>query len=85
MTNAAIATLGIDLAKYSFQIVGQNAAGVIVTTKKLSKTQLLAMTAKMPRCLIGMESTSGAMSMSGSTKLRMRLAYWRKRRKARSA
>jgi transposase len=60
MTNAAIATLGIDLAKYSFQIVGQNAAGVIVTTKKLSKTQLLAMTAKMPRCLIGMEACSGS-------------------------
>jgi transposase len=55
-----VTTLGIDLAKYSFHIVGQNDAGVIVTTKKLSKTQLLAMTAKMPKCLIGMEACSGS-------------------------
>ena len=57
---ATINTLGIDLAKYSFHIVGQNAAGVIVTKKKLSKAQLLTMTAKMPKCLIGMKSCSGS-------------------------
>ena len=57
---ATINTLGIDLAKYSFHIVGQDAAGEIVTKKKLSKAQLLAMTAKMPKCLIGMEACSGS-------------------------
>ena len=38
--SAAIATLGIDLGKNSFHLVGQDQRGAIVLRLKLSRTQL---------------------------------------------
>ena len=58
--SAAIATLGIDLGKNSFHLVGQDQRGAIVLRIKLSRTQLAQRLANIPPCLIGMEACSGA-------------------------
>jgi transposase len=55
-----ITTLGIDLAKNSFQLHGVDSEGNAVLRKKLSRSQLLITLANMPKCLIGMEACSGA-------------------------
>jgi transposase len=53
-------TLGIDLAKTSFSMVGMNEHGKVVLRKQLSRKKLLAFIAQCPPCLIGMEACSGA-------------------------
>jgi len=55
-----IDTIGIDLGKTVFHLVGLNAEGEIVIRKKLSRKQLLHFTANLPVRLIGMESCGGA-------------------------
>ena len=59
-SSAAIATLGIDLGKNSFHLVGQDERGAIVLRIKLSRTQLTQRLANIPPCLIGMEACAGA-------------------------
>jgi transposase len=58
--SAAIATLGIDLGKNSFHLVGQDERGAILLRIKLSRTQLSQHLANIPPCLIGMEACAGA-------------------------
>jgi transposase len=58
--SAAIATIGIDLSKYSFHLVGQDERGAIVLRIKLSRAQLTRRLANIPACLIGMEACAGA-------------------------
>lgn len=53
-------TIGIDLGKTIFHLVGLDGHGKMVVRKRLSRTQLLAYTANLPACLIGMEACSGA-------------------------
>ncbi len=55
-----VTTLGIDLAKNSFQLHGVNAEGKTVLKKKVSRSQLLSTIANLPPCLIGMEACGGA-------------------------
>jgi transposase len=55
-----IATLGIDLGKNSFHLVGQDQRGAIVLRIKLSRSQLAQRLANVPPCLIGMEACAGA-------------------------
>ena len=55
-----ITTIGIDLAKNSFALVGMNKHGKIVFRKTLTRNKLLAFIAQCPPCLIGMEACSGA-------------------------
>ena len=57
---ATIATLGIDLGKNSFHLVGQDERGAIVLRIKLSRTQLTQRLANIPPCLIGMEACAGS-------------------------
>ena len=57
--SAAIATLGIDLGKNSFHLVGQDQRGAIVLRIKLSRPQLTQRLANIPPCLIGMEACAG--------------------------
>jgi transposase len=57
---AAIATLGIDLGKNSFRLIGQDERGAIVLRIKLSRTQLSQRLAPLPPCLIGLEACAGA-------------------------
>ena len=58
--SAAIATLGIDLGKNSFHLIGQDERGAIVLRLKLSWPQLTQRLANIPPCLIGMEACAGA-------------------------
>jgi transposase len=55
-----ITTIGIDLAKNSFSIVGMNKHGKVLVRKTLSRKKLLPFIAQCPPCLIGMEACSGA-------------------------
>jgi len=55
-----ITTIGIDLAKTSFSIVGANEQGKVMLRKTLSRTKLLPFIAQCPPCLISMEACSGA-------------------------
>src|SRR5215218_1135681 len=58
--SAVIATLGIDLGKNSFHLVGQDKRGAIVLRIKLSRPQLTQRLANLPPCLIGLEACAGA-------------------------
>ena len=53
-------TLGIDLGKTVFHLVGLDSNGKVVIRKKCSRKQLLAFTANLQVQLIGMESCSGS-------------------------
>ena len=55
-----ITTIGIDLAKNSFSLVGMNRQGKVVFQKTLARKKLLAFIAQCPSSLIGMEACSGA-------------------------
>lgn len=55
-----IRTIGIDLGKTVFHLVGVNARGEVVVRKKCSRLQLLRFTAKLRECLVGMEACGGA-------------------------
>lgn len=59
-SSAAIATIGIDLGKNTFHLVGQDERGAIVLRIKLSRPQLAQRLANIPSCLIGMEACAGA-------------------------
>ena len=48
-----ITTIGIDLAKNSFSLVGMNKHGKIQLRKTLARNKLLAFIAQHPPCLIG--------------------------------
>jgi len=52
----AVATLGIDIGKNTFHLVGLDSKGAIVLRQKLSRGQVDARLANMPPCLIGMEA-----------------------------
>ena len=55
-----ITTIGIDLAKTSFSLVGTNKHGKVVLRKTLSRNKLMPFIAQCPPCLIGLEACSGA-------------------------
>src|ERR1700749_2471801 len=55
-----IHTIGIDLAKTIFHLVGVNARGEVVVRKKCSRNQLLRFTSNLRVRLIGMESCGGS-------------------------
>jgi hypothetical protein len=62
--SAVNATLGIELGKNSFHLVGQDERGAIVLRIRLSRTQLAQRLANIPPCLIGMEAYAGAHHIS---------------------
>jgi len=55
-----IHTIGIDLGKTIFHLVGLNQSGEVVVRKKFSRAQLLHFTANRDVHLIGMEACGGA-------------------------
>ena len=55
-----ITTLGIDLAKNTFQLHGVDGKGQIVLKKKISREALLPYIANLPVCTIIVEACSGA-------------------------
>ena len=55
-----IHTIGIDLGKTKFHIVGLNEHGEVVVRKQFSRAQLLRFTANRKVHLIGMEACGGS-------------------------
>ena len=53
-------TIGIDLGKTIFHLVGLNQRGEVVVRRKLSRKQLLHFTANLQVKLIGMEPCGGS-------------------------
>ncbi len=53
---ATVATMGIDIGKNWFHVVGLDRRGAIVLRQKWSRGQVEARLAAMPPCLIGMEA-----------------------------
>jgi transposase len=53
-------TIGIDLGKTVFHLVGLNPRGEVVVRKKFSRKQLLLFTANLQVKLIGMEACGGS-------------------------
>src|SRR6202046_5091191 len=53
-------TLGIDLGKTTFHLVGMNQRGEVVLRKRFSRAQLLHFTANLKVELIGMEACGGS-------------------------
>ena len=55
-----VSTIGIDLGKNSFHLVGLDQRGAIVWQLKCSRAQVERRLANIPSCLIGMEACSGS-------------------------
>ena len=55
-----ITTIGLDLGKNTFHVVGLDKRGAIVLRQKVSRAQLERRLANIPPCLIGMEACSGS-------------------------
>ena len=55
-----VTTIGLDIAKSSFQIHGADACGKVVLRKRLRRGKLLEFFANLPRCRVGMEACGGA-------------------------
>jgi transposase len=60
ITEEPIATIGIDIGKNTFHLIGLDKQGSIVMQARLSRSQLGRRLGNVPRCLIGMEACSGA-------------------------
>jgi transposase len=55
-----IRSVGIDLGKTTFHLVALGDNGKVLLRKKFTQKQLIAFTANMQTCLIGMEACSGS-------------------------
>jgi transposase len=58
--NESIATIGIDLGKTTFHLIGLSSRGTIVLRLKVSRDQLEHRLANRHPCLIGLETCAGA-------------------------
>ena len=59
-TSPTVATIGIDIGKNTFHLIGLDHRGNIVLQLKTSRDQLERRLANVPHCLVGMEACSGA-------------------------
>jgi transposase len=57
---STITTIGIDIGKNTFHLIGLDQRGAIVLRLKVSRAQLERRLVNISRCLIGMEACSGA-------------------------
>jgi transposase len=55
-----VTTIGLDIAKNSFQVHGADAAGRTVLRKKLMRCSVLRFFANLPKCVVGLEACGGA-------------------------
>ena len=55
-----IAVLGIDLGKNVCSVVGLDASGAVVMRRKVRRETLIALVAKLPPTVVGMEACCGS-------------------------
>jgi transposase len=65
-----IVTFGLDLGKNWIHMVGLDGDGRITLRRRVKRDRLLALTANMPACVIGMEACSRAHLWGGFWRLR---------------
>ncbi len=53
-----VTTIGIDIGKNNFHLIGLDGAGNIVLHRKLSRSQVIVRLASLRPCLIGMEASA---------------------------
>jgi transposase len=63
-SNPTVATMGIDIGKNSFHVIGLDQRGAIMLRQKWSRRQIEARLANIAPCLIGMEACVGAHHLS---------------------
>lgn len=59
-----IQTLGLDIGKSTFHMVGLDAQGQSVHKHKYTRTALMRFMANLPPCLVGMESCAGSQHLA---------------------
>jgi transposase len=60
LSSQTIATLGIDVGKNVFHLIGLNRRGAILLRQKLTRRQLAIRMSNLPPCLVGLEAGVGA-------------------------
>jgi len=55
-----IATIGLDIGKNTFHLVGLDKLGAIAMRIKVSRSQLVRRLVNLPACLVGLEAGSGS-------------------------
>src|SRR6516162_6284500 len=55
-----VATIGIDIGKNTFHLVGFDKRGTIAMRTKVSRNQLIRRLVNLPACLVGLEAGSGS-------------------------
>ena len=60
LSSQTIATLGIDVGKNVFHLIGLNRRGAILLRQKLTRRQLAVRLSNLPPCLVGVEAGIGA-------------------------
>ena len=59
-----VKTLGIDLGKNVFHVVGLDERGAVALKRRVTRTQLAVLVGNLPRCLVGMEACPGSHHMA---------------------
>ncbi len=59
-----VKTLGIDLGKNVFHVVGLDERGVVALKRRVTRAQLAVLAGNLPRCLVGMEACPGSHHMA---------------------
>jgi transposase len=62
--NSIVTTMGIDIGKNAFHVVGLDPRGAIVLRQRWLRGQVEARLANMPPALVGMEACVGAHHLS---------------------
>ena len=55
-----VVRIGLDLAKYVFEVHGVDNHGKVVVRKRLRRDAVAGFFANLPACLVGMEASNGA-------------------------
>ena len=55
-----VVRIGLDLAKYVFEVHGVDHHGKVVVRKRLRRDAVARFFANLPACLVGMEASNGA-------------------------
>src|SRR6202021_1535683 len=57
---SSVTTVGLDLAKHVFQVLGVDASGCVVVAKAIRRNKLLDFFTSLPPSLVGLETSGSA-------------------------
>lgn len=57
-----IHTIGLDIAKHTFQLHAATASGQVVLQKRLRRQQVLPFLSALPRCTVALEAAAAAIT-----------------------